>query len=303
MALTMLTCGFGGHATIANKQVLLTSFSLSTSTNLVKSQGNINIWNGVDGKFIRMGTRAFKDHSTCDLSLTFDVTNNNLFNFIFYSCINKPHTSIAVAFTDTAYGISYSFSDAYLTNVNFTVSNGGLASVMMSFYVNVRDLIINIGAFLKSESGIGDAFSNLSKNVMPYWCFKADFTGFTTGDMIGFTWVYAQDVTPKFGCVANSGNLPSLPSKLIFSTPTVTFSVEYIIASSVEKTVDEYDYTHDTNNLKLYYINKSVRTTPFLTCENAVIDSADMSVANASNYQSMSVNGTVFGKITFSELL
>lgn len=295
MAFTALTNGYGGSATIAGKRTLLTSFSLGMETNLIRSQGNSAIWNRDNNKFNRMGFKAIKDFSGYELSLSFDVTEIELFNIMLLKCVESPHDSISVSFIDEAYGISYSFAETYIKSLSLNVNNESIAGMSVSLYVAKRDIELECGSF--AASPFGEGIGLLDLDVMPYWKFSAVFEDFTTSELLGFEWSFSQNILPKFGCVASGSTLPQPPSKLIFSAPSVAFVLNYIMKGEKDVIISNYDYSHEERDLILKYGTK-----PFLTCEKSAIESITPNLAQPSTHQSFSINGSVFGKITRVDL-
>jgi len=294
MAFTVITCGFGGSATIANYRVLLNSFSLSMNTNLVVSQGSLSIWNNTNSNFNRFGTMAVKDFSGYELSLSFDLTEIDVFNTILSKCINYPHGAISVSFSDLSYSVSYTFSTAYIKSLSIGVETNSLARADLTMYIPKRDVIVDFGPFTLKSTGSG--ITNLDMDVMPYWKFSASISSFTANNL-GFTFSFSQEITQKFGCVASSATTSVEPMKLIFSKPNVTFSAEYLIRNSVELTISEYNYSYSAGALTLNY-----GTTNFLTGNNAVIETITPSHVGSSSYQSVAITGIILGGIVLTRL-
>lgn len=298
MAFSLLTSGFGGMASINGHRLLLTSFALSMDSNLIKSDGVTNLWDGVNGRFSRYGGLAFKDHSEYDLSLAFDVTTVSLFNLVLNCCVNQSRLPMSVIFEDVAYNILYTFDSAYVRSMSFDVGNNGVASVKLGFFIARRDLVLDLGGFAKSGRGVG-GLGEMSLDLMPYWAFKVKTDDlFVDEELLSFNFSFEQGIVPKFGCVGSDSDLPELPSKLIFALPKFDYSLEYLIRSKTDLTIDAHDYFHDNQQLQFYFMG----STPFLTFNSTVINSISLNLLSNKGNLSFSVSGGVLGGAEFTML-
>ena len=142
----VLLMGYSGYCKVAGFDIHLTSYSLSESNNIIKSDGASRILvgskddegevtstlTGSDGNaiiaFKRMRLNVVRDYSSYDLSVSFEA-RYDIFKSIIKTISESNWYSIPVNFYDNTVGVSFSFS-SYLTGCEVSVENNAVA--MMS---------------------------------------------------------------------------------------------------------------------------------------------------------------------------
>ena len=237
MSMQFMTKGYGGKCSIAGLACLMTSYSLSMGTNMIKSGAVAPIWtsnggNSADGQFTRMSLPALRDCATYDISVGLQPTPK-LLDFLMNELADHSfHRKVPLVFSDAASGLLYDFDDAYVANFSLSVQNGSAAEVTLSFSYFRNTFEVRWAKHSPQRAG-GNGNVLAGTSIMPYWMFGLEMngTGFNADDVQSFSVTFAHSITPKFGCCGLSENVDNAPgpSHVVFSQAGMSYEANFVM--------------------------------------------------------------------------
>lgn len=288
MAFSAVEKDYTGYLNIDGTEVPCTNFQLNMTMPLIKSAAvREPIYNGT---FTAHGRMAIREYCIYDVSATFDTTST-AFSYIIDILKSSPRKGIDVTYTDTAYGITYTFtsSKTFLTGVSFSCNEGSLASMTVSFNVFSETIDVNYRGYSSGSSSHTPSWS--SSDLLPYWMMNCTYTDVQENNIIAFDFNWTQSVEPMYSCCHDTNSSPTEPKKLKFGIPQINFSITYMHHDTVSRTTESIE----TPNTGTFVINKS--NMPMITCDNCVTTSVSPQMGNGDAYVSYQVNGECLGEI------
>lgn len=276
--LTFLLKGYTSRCKINDFPILMTNYGLSFDTNVIKGSGVMPIYQGPSqsGQFVRMRGNALRDYPGYHLSLACEATEGIFKEIVlpgFEDYFVKPFD---ILFEDEASGIEYHFEKAFATKCGFSVSESNAIQITFDFAIYRDAFEIRYGdnklfkggdASDSSDSGdYGNSgfISNLVGNkLLAYYHFGVEYTGFQQQPLVAFQIDFSHEITPKYGCVGmhpDSHPMAPPPMKLIFSPPSVSYTLTYVLAKKNHN--DDYHLTSEGNDfsedLTSYYASNQI---------------------------------------------
>lgn len=308
----VLLNGYSGYAQLDGYDIMATSFSLSMSENVIKSDGagKILMLDSNDEihehYFKRFGLNAVRDYPSYSLSVSFESTFDVFQYLLLRIRSGKLSNSFSVLFKDDAAGIVYYFDKAYFTSMSLDVSNNALAVVSMNFVMFKDYIEIAINNYnLYAKNYPPDNF--IGAKMMPYWAWGVSYPGFNDGSLQGFSFSIEQQITPKFGCQGNLNDNALGPMIVVAGVPTVTYELNYILDEGIY--VNNYGipsnqvamsgqsmvvkYSQSFTQLYMYPYTDSTQ----ITFTNCYIDSYTPQIGNPGSANAITVSGTVYGQM------
>lgn len=319
--------GYTGYCTIDGKPVLMTSYSISVSTNVIKSQAAMPFFGP------RMAGYALRDYPVYSLSVTIEP-HADIFDYLmkslFHSTSNNSTSaycqgfSVSLVINDNVYSLTHTFSVAYVNGLECDVPNEGACTINLSFVYfgsswetkfSARTIKqYNIYEDSPAPSSIRTGWDKLvGASLMAYYFFGVKYSGYPYYNLYEFSFSFSQDITPKFFCYgaeSSQGNAP-YPKAVVWGLPTLTYNLTYVMALS-DVSVNDYtrvkshkivvgknDGTDATEavSLSIWYQGKQRIT--FGTCyPDSYSPSLVYKGAEAERY---SITGTVYGHVRYSD--
>lgn len=304
MSIGFILNGYTGYAFIGGIQVLLTSYSLTSSENIIGNDAVGNIINS-SGKFTRTKLNSVRDYPTHEISMSFDV-QKKILRKILKKATSKYYSFTPVSFKDEANGINLSWNDACLTSFSLSVSNNSQASMSVSFSCYSDSADISFGTHNKSTKHNAPVRFR-GEVLMPYYKWGVSYPFFKDGDLYEFTISYSRSVTPKFGCEGKTNNNNAIaPKYVIFGVPDIKYELTYLVchatttswhninANEIANRNANFDLsTFKSNELVVKY-NDGVK----FKLTNCYPDSYSPSYGNSGDFNKITMSGTCYGALT-----
>lgn len=292
--------GYTGRCKLDSYATMMTSYSLSVATNVIKSQASIPLWR--NKKFNRIAGLAVRDYPTYNLSISIEVTESLLWYLLKKLGKNGCRDSFKVEFIDHAYGsgLKINMSKCYLTQLDLNISNNAAATVQLGFAYFEKTFEMDYGKYTTKNKHNAES-TLVGPVLMGYYNFGAKYNSISYGDLYEFSLSYRQPVTPKFGCVGKSTSESNAvdPMKAIFGVPEMTYSLTYVM--------------HDKNKLNNYNLNSNKVANNGYDLEiyhkgkrrikltNCYPDTYTPQLAQNGGANMFNIEGSVYGSISFNE--
>lgn len=292
----VLLRGYSGYATIEGHNILMTSFSLSMSENIVQS-GGIGKLLLQSETWKRYKMDALRDYPSYAISISCDA-NEEIINYVIDKITSKYYSYVNVKFYDETSGISYEFDNCCLTSMQLGVSADASAAGLSLGFTSFKDEIeVEFGTYsCAPKRNAPEEF--IGATLMPYWAWGVEYPDFNDKDLYEFNISYSQSVVPKFGCYGEaSGNAPK-PKKIIFGLPELKYDLTYIVANKTKLN----DYTIHSNEMSIsnhdlvvkYHANGNGIKFKMTDCYP---DSHAPIYANSGDVNKITVSGTAYGTL------
>lgn len=296
MALKIMLNGYTGRCTVDGYATMMTSYNFSVSTNVIKSTASVPLWR--NKRFDRIAGLAVRDYPTYNLSISIEVTEAFLWHLFEKMGKNGCRDAFKVNFIDDAYGVEYGFRECYLQRMDFAVDNEAAATVQLEFAYFKDTFTLKYGTHDLQKKNNADR-SLVGAVLLGYYSFGIRYSGFEKNDLYQFSFSYRQPVTPKFGCVGKTDRNAVDPMKAIFGQPEMTYSLTYIMAT--QTSIDHYriDSNKVANQGETLAITRGHKDRLVFT--NCYPDSYDPQVGQKNGANMVSIEGTVYGSITYGK--
>jgi hypothetical protein len=266
---------------------------MTKTENIIESGGIGNILK--KNSFKRTKLNVVRDYPSYEISISCDA-QKSLLDYLMKKITDKYYSFIPLKFKDDASGISYSFSNCCLTSFQLSVDLDSVASVSIGLQVFTESIGISFGNYnVKKKNNAKKSL--VGRVLMPYYSWGVAYPDFKDADLVGFSVSYSQSVTPKFECCASTSNNAINPKKIIFSLPSITYELTYLVYN---KTDTDYYKIHSNNvansgkSLKVKY--KSGFDFELTDCYP---DSYTPQFANSGDANKVTIAGTCYGKIKY----
>lgn len=310
MAITFIAGGYGGYATIGGNSLFLTSYNLTMNTNLIQSGASGRIWDNNQSKFNRLSLSGYRDFAGYDLSLSFEATRDS-FNYLLDAIVNYPHSPIPVVFKDVNYTLEYSFAQAYISKVTFSFNTDGACEMDADFLVCKRTVEV-----CSPSDVVNNVINPKGKDLaggtlLPYYFFGIEYDddNIDIDGLVSFNFTLEQEIEKKFGCVGfASDNCPEEPMYLVFGKMNGGYSITYLYKSeeSNSENANESDGNNSVTDVNYLTQERDLivkyKGTNILTCEKAFAETYTPNVAQKSGYNTVQINGTIFGGVEFQSI-
>lgn len=293
----VLLKGYSGYATIDGHDILMTSFSLSMSENIVQS-GGVGKLLLASETWKRYKIDALRDYPSYEISISCDA-NMNIINYLINKITSKYHSYVDVKFYDNTSGMSYEFDNCCLTSMQLSVSADTSAASLFFGFTSFKDEIeVEFGDY--SYTPKRDAPDDLVGAIlMPYWAWGVEYTDFNANDLYEFSISYSQPVIPKFGCCGEVSDNAPKPKKIIFGLPELKYELTYIVANETkisDYTIHSNEISISTHELVVKYHQTDENNIRFKMTD-CYPDSYAPSYANSGDVNKIMVSGTVYGTL------
>lgn len=324
-----LLYGYTGYCRLFGRDILLTSYSLSLSENIIKSDGASRILvKSVSDRYGNPSYRGFKrfelnplrDYPGYELSISFDA-QAWIFARVIESLCRTDWTGFTpVKFYDDNTGISYEFEDALVTSCQVSVDTDSVTTMSLSFKIFRDEIEIGYGDY--DVERIRHAPAGLvGHKLMPYWAWNAEYPGFNDHDLVKLGFQIQRPVTPKFGCEGRTTEPNAVaPMKVVLGSPKASYELSYLMAQ--QTLVNDYEKFESAriaemgkaHTLVMRYSRGRKEYSAFdliepvgddveieLAFTLCYPDSYSPGLANKGDANRIDVNGTVYGRIEMKE--
>ena len=277
------------------------------NTNYVRSGASGRIWDNVEQRFVRESLSGYRDFADYSLSLSFEPTFST-FYYLLERMLYHPHEPIRVSFDDANYSINYDFDTAYLVKVDFSVNNGSVCSMNVDFKIFKQTIEVskahplNKGGFNEG----GESAKLAGTQMMPYYYFGVDYDDkrVDSSELVSITFSVQQDIEAKMGCVGIESNNPDKePMYLVFGKQSADYSLSYLYCKPEGASNGSSD-NNNSDNAVTELTEEQTLTVKYkdfrIQCGQCFVDSYSPQLADKSGYNSIQLNGTVYGKITLN---
>ena len=319
----MMLMGYTGRGFIAKSdssmsgdggscQIHLSSYSLSFSTNVMKSEGSNRIYRTDGTGFHKFSLNAVRDCPTYNISMSIEA-RHDIMDFLLASMVKAGfHDAYTVTFQDANSGVIYKFEHCYVTDMQLQVSNNSAASISLTFCHFDSTFEVKNGQYNLEPWCNGSGMAG--ESIMPYYSFKVDYTGFPSTNLQEFSFSFSHTASPKYGCTGSLSLIALAPMACVFSVPTVTYNLKYVMYDELSS----YDYDIASNSIisckskynkkksmKISY--KKINNKPYvrdnyyflLNCDLCYPDTYTPEVGVSGSVNSISIAGTVYGQLTY----
>lgn len=217
--------GYGG--------VFAASLAIGASVNALQSQGAVGFANGVAS--VRRTKGAWiSDVPTTSLSISIEPSPS-LFQKAVSFVATRRNEKVGLKVVDEAGGINWEFSECYVSELSFDVSQDSILALSLSL-VFMSDRIDYSWGRPDTPSPLGASQGRIPySELMPYWKWEISELRFVTG----FSFSFTQPVTKQYSCRGVADERAPEATTVLFGLPEISVGVEKVIHSKSRLSDDE----------------------------------------------------------------